>query len=121
MALGQARRKMLSFPMGMPLHMQKRWNPPLDLASIISVSGYTFGFVVKGVRHTNVCRNMSMPPVEQPGKIDYGSAARARHRTCCSKRWPTPRRRCNSTMCRLKGNADLMARRYWCRLRDGRQ
>ena len=64
------------YPMGMLRipHMQKTmWHPLNDFSFIIGVSGYTFGFVVKGDSPYKSFNEYIEAARKAPGKIDYGS------------------------------------------------
>lgn len=64
------------YPMGMLRipHMQKtQWHPLNDFSFIIGVSGYTFGFVVKGDSPHKSFSEYMEAARKAPGKIDYGS------------------------------------------------
>lgn len=64
------------YPMGMLRvpHMQKTaWHPLNDFSFILGVSGYTFGFVVKGDSPFKNFNDYIEAARRQPEKIDYGS------------------------------------------------
>lgn len=64
------------FPMSMlrVAHMQKTaWNPITDFSYIIGVSGYTFGFTVRGDSPYKSFNDYIAAARKNPGAVDYGS------------------------------------------------
>lgn len=64
------------FPLGMlriPHMQQTAWHPIHDFSFIIGVSGYTFGFVVRGDSPFRTFQDYVEAARREPGKIDYGS------------------------------------------------
>lgn len=64
------------FPLGMlriPHMQQTAWHPINDFSFIIGVSGYTFGFVVRGDSPFRTFQDYVQAARREPGKIDYGS------------------------------------------------
>lgn len=64
------------FPLSMlriPHMHQTAWHPINDFSFIIGVSGYTFGFVVRGDSPLRSFQDYVEAARREPGKIDYGS------------------------------------------------
>ena len=98
------------YPMGMLRipHMQKTmWHPLNDFSFIIGVSGYTFGFVVKGDSPHKSFNEYIEAARKAPGKIDYGSTGTGTSPHLLLEELAT-NAKVQLNHVPFKGNADLM-------------
>ena len=98
------------FPMGMLRipHMQKQqWHPLNDFSFILGVSGYTFGFVVKGDAPFKTFNDYVEAARKTPGAINYGSTGNGTSPHLLMEEVAAAAK-VQLTHVPYKGNADLM-------------
>lgn len=98
------------FPMGMLRipHMQKQqWHPLNDFSFILGVSGYTFGFVVKGDAPFKSFSDYVEAARKTPGAINYGSTGNGTSPHLLMEEVAAAAK-VQLTHVPYKGNADLM-------------
>lgn len=98
------------FPMGMLRipHMQKQqWHPLNDFSFILGVSGYTFGFVVKGDAPFKTFNDYVEAARKTPGAVNYGSTGNGTSPHLLMEEVAAAAK-VQLTHVPYKGNADLM-------------
>ncbi len=98
------------FPMGMLRipHMQKQqWHPLNDFSFILGISGYTFGFVVKGDAPFKSFNDYVEAARKAPGAVNYGSTGNGTSPHLLMEEVAAAAK-VQLTHVPYKGNADLM-------------